>query len=111
MSMYEAGEIIDEATRGVAPEVIERDDVQESLQYLFGWLDRLTDWIDPESDGYRESIYEAEHEGAVAVAERYRTMLEDALYRQKLFGEQFDLERFMERLHTIEIHEVLTEAR
>jgi hypothetical protein len=56
-------------------------------------------------------VWEAQREGAVSVAERYRIMLEEALYRQDLFGEQFDLRAFVERLSTITLDEVLEEAR
>jgi hypothetical protein len=38
-------------------------------------------------------------------------MLEEALYRQDLFGEQFDLRAFVERLSTITLDEVLEDAR
>ena len=111
MSMYEASEIIEEATKGVPEEILENEKVEEAMTYLFSTLERLTDWIDPDSEHYAQDIYESRHDGAVAVAERYRLMLEEALYRQDLFGEQFDLRAFVERLSTITLDEVLEEAR
>ena len=111
MSMYEAGEIINTATQEIPEEIMDNEKVQGALQYLFDTVATLTDWIDPDSDGYRESLWEAERDGASAVAEYYRKSHEDALYRQKMFGTQFDLERFVEGLHGVTIGEVLDEAR
>ena len=111
MSMWEASEIVDDATREVPEEILDNPKVEEALTTLFGWLDRLTDWIDPDSDGYREELSDMEHQGAYAVAEYYRKSLEDALYRQKMFGTQFDLERFIDGLHEVTVQEVLDESR
>lgn len=111
MSMYEAGEIIDTATEDIPEAIMDDEKVQGALQYLFDTVATLTDWIDPDSDGYRESLWEAERDGANAVAEYYRKTLEEALYRQKMFGTQFDLERFVDGLHGVTIDEVLEEAR
>jgi len=111
MSMSEAGDIIDEATREVPEEILDNPEVENAMQYLFGWLDRLTDWIDPDSDYYREELHDMEQQGAFAVAEYYRKSLEDALYRQRMFGTQFDLERFVDGLHRVSVQEVLDEAR
>ena len=110
MSMYEASEIIEEATKGVPEEILDDERVEEAMTYLFSTLERLTDWIDPDSEHYAQDIYESKHEGAVAVAERYRMMLEEALYRQDLFGEQFDLRAFIQKLSTMTVNEVLEDA-
>lgn len=111
MSDWEAGDIINEATRDIPEAIMDNQEVQGALQYLFDTVATLTDWIDPDSDGYREDLYDAERRGAEAVVERYQSMLADAVYRQQLFGEQFDLERFVDTLSTTPIHEVLEEAR
>ena len=102
MSMYEAGEIIDTATREIPEEIMDNQEVQGALQYLFDTVSVLTDWIDPDSDAYREELSDMEHQGAYAVAEYYRKTLEDALYRQKMFGTQFDLEQFAESMHDVQ---------
>ena len=111
MSMSEAGDILDEATKDVPEEIMDNEQVENAMQYLFDTLATLTDWIDPDSDGYREELSDMEHKGAVAVAEYYRKTLEDALYRQKMFGTQFDLEQLIDSLHGVTIGEVLDEAR
>ena len=111
MSMSEAGDILDEATKDVPEEILDNPKVENAMQYLFDTLATLTDWIDPDSGGYREELSDMEHKGAVAVAEYYRKTLEDALYRQKMFGTQFDLEQFIDSLHGVTIGEVLDEAR
>ena len=111
MSMSEAGDILNEATREVPEEILENEYVESAMTYLFGWLDQLTDWIDPESDSYREELHEMEQQGAYAVAEYYRKSLEDALYRQKMFGTQFDLERFIDGLSGVSVEEVLDASR
>lgn len=111
MSMWEAGEIIDTATEDIPEAIMDDEKVQGALQYLFDTVATLTDWIDPDSDGYRENLLDAEQQGAYAVAEYYRKALEDALYRQKMFGTQFDLERFVDGLHGVTVEEVLEEAR
>jgi hypothetical protein len=111
MSMSEAGDILDEATREVPEEIMDNPKVENAMQYLFDTLSVLTDWIDPDSDAYREELYEMEQQGAFAVAEYYRKALEDALYRQRMFGTQFDLERFLDGLHHVSVQEVLDEAR
>ena len=102
MSMYEAGEIINTATQEIPEEIMDNEKVQGALQYLFDTVATLTDWIDPDSDGYREELSDMEHKGAVAVAEYYRKALEDALYRQKMFGTQFDPEQFAESMHDVQ---------
>lgn len=104
-------EITRNAFEGVPEEILEHEAVQNAIQYVDSWVDEFDRWIDPNSDYYAESLYEAQREGAVAVAERYRLMLEEALYRQDLFGERFDLRAFVERLSTITLDEVLEEAR
>jgi len=86
-------------------------DVQRLIDNTHAVLEHFDGFIDPDSDGYREDLYEMEQQGAYAVAEYYRTTLEDALYRQKMFGTQFDLERFLDGLHNVTIEEVLNEAR
>lgn len=101
-----------EAFSGVPEKILEHEAVQNAMGYVDSWFEEFeNNWIDPESDYYRESLWEAQREGAVSVAERYRIMLEEALYRQDLFGEQFDLRAFVERLSTITLDEVLEEAR
>ena len=52
-----------------------------------------------------------EHQGAYAVVERYQSMLADALHRQKMFGEVFDLQGFIDLQNKITVTEVLEEAR
>ena len=110
MSMY--NEITQNAFSGVPEEILAHDSIQDAIQYMDSWVDEFeNNWIDPESDYYRESLSEAEHQGAYAVAEYYRKSLEEALYRQKMFGTQFDLERFIDGLHGVSVQEVLDEAR
>ena len=103
-------EITRNAFDGVPEEIMAHEAVQSAVQYVDSWIEEFDKYIDPDSDGYREELWEARHDGAVSVAERYRTMLEEALYRQDLFGEQFDLRAFVERLSTITLNEVLEEA-
>jgi len=111
MSMLEAGEIIDNATREVPEEIMDNAEVQDALQYLFSHIEEMTNWIDPQSHIFEEHLDSAKHDGAYAVAEYYRKSLEDALYRQKMFGTQFDLEKFLEGLHGVSVQEVLDESR
>jgi hypothetical protein len=111
-SMNVSGEYIRCAVESVPEEVLGMESVGRAFDYLGSVIDSYEDnWIDPDSDYYAESLWEAQREGAVSVAERYRIMLEEALYRQDLFGEQFDLRAFVERLSTITLDEVLEEAR
>lgn len=107
MSMYEAGEIIDTATREIPEEIMDNPEVQDAIQYLFSHIEEMTDWIDPQSHIFEEHLDSAKHDGAVAVVEKYQEMLADALYRQRLFGTRFDLEEFIETLSVIPIDEVL----
>jgi len=105
-------EITMNAFDSVPDEIMAHESVQQAMRYVDGWVYEFeNNWIDPNSDYYAESLWEAQREGAVSVAERYRIMLDEALYRQDLFGEQFDLRAFIERLSTITLDEVLEEAR
>ena len=105
-------EITRNAFSDVPEEILEHEAVQNAIQYVDSWVDEFeNNWIDPNSDYYAESLWEAQREGAVSVAERYRIMLDEGLYRQDLFGEQFDLRAFVERLSTITLDEVLEDAR
>ena len=110
MSMY--NERTAEAFSDVPEEILEHEAVQNAIGYVDSWFEEFeNNWIDPDSDYYRESLWETRRDGAVAVAERYQSMLAEALYRQDLFGEQFDLRAFVERLGTIRLDEVLEDAR
>jgi hypothetical protein len=82
-------------------------DVQRLLDNIYAVLQDFDRLVDPNSEGYQEELYIARRDGAVTVVERYQSMLDDALYRQRLFGEPFDLERFIDRLSKIEIEEVI----
>jgi hypothetical protein len=104
-------EITRNAFEGVPEEIVQHEAVQNAIEYLDSWADEFDRWIDPNSEYYDMQLHEAQREGAVSVAERYRSMLEEALYRQDLFGEQFDLRAFVERLSTITLDEVLEDAR
>lgn len=103
-------EITMNAFDGVPEEIMAHEAVQSAVQYVDSWIEEFDSYIDPESDGYREELWEAKRDGAVAVVERYQSLLGEALYRQDLFGEQFDLRAFVERLSTIMLNEVLEEA-
>ena len=107
MSMSEAGDIIDEATREVPEEIMDSEQVENAFQHLFNVLSTVTDWIDPDSEVFEEHLDSAKRDGAVAVVERYQSMLADALHRQKMFGEVFDLQGFIDQLSRIPIEEVL----
>lgn len=110
--MSVSGDYVRTAVESVPEEVLGVEPVVEAFEYLGKVIDDYEDnWIDPDSDYYRESLWEAEHQGAYAVAEYYRKSLEDALYRQKMFGTQFDLERFLEGLHNVSVQEVLDASR
>jgi hypothetical protein len=54
---------------------------------VYAWADEFENWIDPESDGYRESLYEAELEGVDAMREKVVDVLEAAVYRETMFNE------------------------
>jgi hypothetical protein len=104
-------EITRNAFEGVPEKILEHESVRNAIEYLDSWADEFDRWIDPDSEGYNELVWESERSGAEAVAERYRMMLDEALYRQDLFGEQFDLRAFVERLSTITLNEVLEDSR
>ena len=84
-------------------------DVQRLLNNVYSALEHFDGFIDPNSEGYEEVLYINKRDGAVAVVEKYQSMLEDALYRQRLFGEQFNLEGFIETLSSIKIEEVIND--
>ena len=108
--------IDDYMTGAVIPDDMPEDllgnpDVQRLIDNAYKVLEHFDGFIDPDSDAYREDLHDMEQQGAFAVAEYYREALEDALYRQRMFGTQFDLERFIDGLHGVTIDEVLDEAR
>jgi len=91
------------AVESVPQEILESESVARAFEYLGKVIDNYEyEWIDPDSDAYREELSDMEHKGAVAVAEYFRKTLEDALYRQKMFGTQFDLEQFAESMHDVQ---------
>jgi hypothetical protein len=110
MAMY--NEITMNAFSNVPEEILEHESVQNAIEYVDSWVEEFeNNWIDPSSEYYAMELLDAQREGAVAVAERYRLMLEEALYRQDLFGSQFDLRAFVDNLSTITLDEVLEDAR
>jgi hypothetical protein len=104
-------EIVRTAVESVPEEILENEKVRGALEYLGSWIDQYSDYIEPHGDYYNDIVAEAERDGAVAVVERYQSMLADALHRQKMFGEEFDLQGFIDRLSTITVVEVLEGAR
>jgi hypothetical protein len=111
-SMSVSGDYVRCAVESVPEEVLGMESVGQAFEYLGSVIDSYQDnWIDPDSDYYRESLWEVRRDGAMSVVERYQLMLSEALYRQDLFGEEFDLRAFIERLSTISLTEVLEEAR
>ena len=109
--------MIDDYMKGaVIPDDMPEDllgnpDVQRLIDNTHAVLEHFDGFIDPDSDAYREELLDMEQQGAYAVAEYYRNSLQDALYRQKMFGTQFDLEGFLDGLHEVPVEEVLNEAR
>jgi hypothetical protein len=105
-------EITSTAFEGVPEEILEHEAVQKAVEYVDGWIEEFqNNWIDPNSEYYDNELYEARRDGAVSVVERYQSMLAEALYRQDLFGEQFDLRAFIDRLSTMKLDEVLEGSR
>ena len=104
-----SSEYLRNAVESVPEEVLGTESVAGAFEYLGKVIDSYEDnWIDPSSEVFEEHLDSAKHDGAVAVVERYQSMLADALHRQKMFGEEFDLQGFIDRLGTIPIEEVLS---
>ena len=107
--MYKVSdEVLGVAVESVSKAVLEMPEVQGALEYLADVIQQYENvWVDPDSEYYAETIHQAQRDGAVAVVERYQSMLADALHRQKMFGEDFDLQGFIDQLSKIPIEEVL----
>lgn len=103
-------DIVQEATRNVPDSLWENEDFVQVVRYLDGWLDEMSSWVDVNSDAYREELWEVRRDGALSVVERYQSLLAEALYRQDLFGEEFDLRAFIDRLSSFSLDEVLEEV-
>ena len=86
-------------------------DVQRLIDNAHSALSHFGGWIDPDSEVFEEHLDSAKLDGGHAVMERYQSMLADALHRQKMFGEVFDLQGFIDLQGTITVAEVLEEAR
>jgi hypothetical protein len=104
-------EITSNAFQGVPEEILEHEAVQDAIQYVDSWIEEFDSYIDPNSEGYHELVWECKRDGAEAVVDRYQSLLSEALYRQDLFGEKFDLRAFVDRLSVMPLNEVLEEAR
>ena len=100
-------EIIQTAVESVPEEILENEKVRGALEYLGSWIDQYSDYIEPHGDYYNDIVAEAQRDGAVAVVEKYQDMLAEALHRKKMFGEDFDLEGFIDQLSKIPIEQVL----
>ena len=105
--------IEDYMTGAVIPDDMPEDllgnpDVQRLIDNTRAVLEHFEDWIDPNSERYGEELHEERVSGAHAVMERYQSALADALHRQKMFGEVFDLEGFIYLQGTISVEEVLS---
>ena len=104
-------EIVRTAVESVPEEILENEKVRGALEYLGSWIDQYSEYIEPNGDHYNDVVAEAERDGADAVMDWYRSMLADALHRQKMFGEVFDLQGFIDLQGTTTVAEVLEEAR
>jgi len=109
--------MIDEYMNGaIIPDDMPEDllgnpDVQRLIDNAHSALSHFGGWIDPDSEVFEEHLDSAKLDGGHAVMERYQSMLADALHRQKMFGEVFDLQGFIDLQGTITVAEVLEEAR
>jgi len=93
-----AYEIVNEATREVPEKILDNPELNKALGYLADVIAEYSDFINPNSEEMEMYEYQARREGAVETAEAFESALADALYRQKLFGEAFDLERFIDSM-------------
>tara|TARA_R110000868_G_scaffold33808_1_gene122409 strand:+ start:42 stop:365 length:324 start_codon:yes stop_codon:yes gene_type:complete len=107
--MYKvSNEVLGVAVESVPEAVLEMPEVQGALKYLADVIEQYENvWVDPDSEYYAETMRQAKRDGAVAVVEKYQDMLAEALHRKKMFGEDFDLESYMDELSKIPIEEVL----
>ena len=70
---------------------------------VFAWADEFENWIDPDSDSYKESLWEAGQRGAEEVKDAVLVMLADAVYRRDLFGTPVDVDGLIERVKLLEV--------
>ena len=70
---------------------------------VFAWADEFENWIDPDSDSYRESIWEAGQRGAEDMKDAVLVMLADAVYRRDLFGTPVDVDGLIDRVKLLEV--------
>ena len=102
-----AGEIVDNAVREVPEAILEAPEVRGAIEYLTSALAIYSDYIDPDGDELEERISEAMVYGAEEVSAHYESLLLDALYRQRMFGEDFVLEDFIAKVRSADVHELV----
>jgi len=102
-----AGEIVDNAVREVPEAILEAPEVRGAIEYLTSALADYSDYIDPDGDELEERISEAMVYGAEEVSAHYESLLLDALYRQRMFGEDFVLEDFIAKVRSADVHELV----
>lgn len=103
MAGYLSREIFSEVFEK-APERFVGDTYFENVERtVYAWADEFENWIDPDSDYYRESLWEAGQRGADEVKDAVLVLLADAVYRRDLFGTPVDVDALLERVKSLEV--------
>ena len=102
-----AGEIVDNAVREVPEAILEAPEVRGAIEYLTSALADYSDYIDPDGEELEDRISEAMVDGGERISEHYESLLLDALYRQRMFGEDFVLEDFIAKVRSADVHELV----
>jgi hypothetical protein len=98
-----AGEIVRTAVESVPEEILENEKVREALEYLGSWIDQYSDYIEPNGDEYNDIVADAERDGAEKVQSRVVEILQEAEYRQRMFGTTVELSDLIRRVeHDLE---------
>jgi hypothetical protein len=103
MGNYLTDEIFGELFEKAPDHIVGDPHFERVRDAVYAWADEFEGWIDPDSDSYRESLYEAEREGVDVMREKVVDVLESAVYREAMFNESVSVLDLLKTVRELEV--------
>ena len=87
-----------------APERFDGDAHFEKVRdTVYAWANEFDNWVDPNSEYYREDLYQAEQDGVNAMRDAVVDLLEGAVYREAMFNESVNVLDLLKTVRDMEV--------
>ncbi len=103
MNSYLTDEIFDELFEKAPDRFVGDPHFEKVRDTVYAWANEFDNWIDPNSEYYADSLYDERRDGAFWMREAVSNLLEEALYRQSMFGEEPNLSELLRAIDKLEV--------